>query len=142
MRHGVRGKPKADEPGTAPDIKALKRWARRRKDWTISEVIDLATQAVGNGIKWLEARRPDHRIQRGISRGDTTLSESYVLAGQLLTEYVGAATKIGKEVRETLAARHLKDVHDSDLVVLLVAEMKRDRALAEKVQAAWSEAVH
>lgn len=108
-------------------------WAIRA-DWNIDEVVSLGTSAIGDGIEWLRHRRPDTKLRKGESRGDTTQSETFILVGQLLTTYVAAAAKLAKEAREATSDKNLKNVTQKQLIALMVAEIKRDpelRAAAE-----------
>lgn len=103
-------------------------WAVRT-DWSIDEVVTLATCAVGDGIEWLRHRRPDHKLRKGESRSDKAQGETYVLVGQLLNVYAATAAKLSKDAREALSDKALKNVTQKQLVELVAAEIKRDPAL-------------
>lgn len=118
---------KTEDTG-APAPPAHPPWAVR-EDWSIDEVVTLATSAVGDGIEWLRHRPPNMKLRKGESRTDTGGSETYILVGQLLNVYATTAARLSKDAREALSDKNLKNVTQKQLMELMVAEVKRDPAL-------------
>lgn len=110
-----------------------------RTDWSIDEVVSLATCAVGDGLEWLRHRRPNSKLLKGESRTDSGGSESFLLVGQLVNVYATTAAKLSKDAREALSDKNLKNVTQKQLTELLVAEVKRDPALRAAVVRAIEE---
>jgi hypothetical protein len=72
---------------------------KAKRTWTIEEVLDKSIQLVGEGVEWFEGKAPDEPLKTGYKTGPIE-AEDYMLAGQLLSVYVGNAVKLAKEVRE------------------------------------------
>jgi hypothetical protein len=100
------------------------------RTWTISEVLDEATQLLGDGVEWLAGQDPDAQLVKS----DGAESTSYMLAGQMLEVYVTAAAKVAKEVREAGDGKKLKNVSEKQLRELILAEITSDPGLRAQVE--------
>lgn len=89
------------------------------KNWTIQEVLDEATQLLGEGVQWLSGKDPDYPLTKSTGAEST----SYMLAGQMVEVFVSAACKVAKEAREASDTKKLKGVTEKNLKQLIVNEV-------------------